>query len=90
MDVVFAIGEVVLLLFIIVFAVAARWMRNRETAREIAELPLYEPNLHGLGSVAARAPARDGGLEVEFASLHTARQHTEELAAKEHEEIVEV
>ena len=90
MNVVFAIGEVVLLLFIIVLAVAARWIRKRETEREIAELPVCQPKLHRLEGPGTRAAAQDAGLEMIFVSFHTTRQHANEVSAKKHEEIVEV
>jgi hypothetical protein len=88
MNVVFAVGEVVLLLLIIVFAVAARWIRSRETEREIAELPVYQPKLQGVEGPATRAAARAAGLEIELVSFHTDQQHAETVSAKEHKEIV--
>ena len=89
MDLVFAIGEVVLLLLIIVLAVAARWIRSRETEREIAELPVYQPKLHGIESLSTHATVQDASPEMEFVSVHTTRRHADEVSAKEHEEIAE-
>jgi hypothetical protein len=89
-DMIFAVGEVGLLFLIIVLALVAQWVSKREIEREIAQLPVYQPKLHGLEGPATNEAAQDAELEIEFVTFHTARQHVETLSAKERKEIVEV
>jgi hypothetical protein len=90
LNILFAAGEIGLLLLIIMFAVTARWLSKRETEREIAALPVYRPKLDGVEGPATRENAEIAALQIEFVSLPTMRQPVGAASVKKREETVEV
>jgi hypothetical protein len=88
LNMVFAAGEIGLLLLILVFALVARWLNKRETAREIAALPVYQPKLHGLEGPVTRAAAQFAALPSDSENFHKAQLLVETASAEEHVETV--
>jgi hypothetical protein len=85
LNMIFAAGEIGLLLLVLVLALVARWVGKRETAREIAALPVYQPKLHGIEGPATLAAAQFAAAAVDT----TSRQMVRKLDSASEKERVE-
>jgi hypothetical protein len=74
LNVIFAVGEIGLLLLILVLALVARWVGKRETAREIAASPVYQPKLPGIEGHATLAAAQFASAAADATSRQMVRQ----------------
>ena len=88
LSVVFAVGEIGLFLLILVLAFVARWVGKRETAREIAALPVYQPKLHGPEGPVRRPAAQFAALPSDSENFHKAQLLVETASAEDHVETV--
>ena len=74
LNMIFAAGEIGLLLMVLVLALVARWVGKRETAREIATLPVYQLKLHGIEGPATWAAAKFAALDADTTSGQRVQQ----------------
>jgi len=83
MHTIFAIGELILLLLIVVLGLAARWASKRETERESSQIPQLQRKLAGQEGPDTKAEAEFTGLQFLPASTAERQPIVETNSAKE-------